>query len=138
LAKLAGIIDGLSKLPVKLIFPAHPRTKRIAAKNIEYREPLPYDEFIELMAGAAFVITDSGGVQEESTYLGVPCFTVRPSTERPVTVLQGTNRLVTDFTSLNFEVTNLLSMPKLWDGRASERIAQILNRTKEAEKAASA
>ena len=134
-ARLGGIIKCLSNLPLNLIFPAHPRTRRIAAKNIEYRDPLPYDEFVELMAGAALVITDSGGIQEESTYLGVPCFTLRSSTERPITVLEGTNQVITDLADLNPEICKVLGMPKLWDGRAAERIGEILNRSSESENA---
>jgi UDP-N-acetylglucosamine 2-epimerase (non-hydrolysing) len=99
-------------------------------------EPLGYLEFLALQRQATFVITDSGGVQEESTYLRVPCLTVRANTERPITVDMGTNVLVgQDMGRLRAEVDRILAgtfktgmIPKLWDGRAGERIADVLGR----------
>jgi UDP-N-acetylglucosamine 2-epimerase (non-hydrolysing) len=95
---------------------------------------VPYVEFLSLQRNATVVITDSGGIQEETTYLGVPCLTLRSNTERPVTVSQGTNILVgQDAAKLRSELTMILqgnakrgAIPPLWDGRAAERIARVL------------
>ena len=126
----------------QLIFPIHPRTKKslpahfiTACSNMLFTEPLGYLQFLKLQKNAAFVITDSGGIQEESTYLGVPCFTLRNNTERPVTVQLGTNILVgTHIENLKNEVNKFLngerkqaSIPPLWDGKAAQRIAGIVN-----------
>jgi UDP-N-acetylglucosamine 2-epimerase (non-hydrolysing) len=97
-------------------------------------EPLPYIDFLALEKHAAIVMTDSGGVQEETTYLGVPCLTLRENTERPVTVTLGTNRLVgSDLALLEGEVQKIIvgrwktgAVPPLWDGKTSERIAALL------------
>jgi UDP-N-acetylglucosamine 2-epimerase (non-hydrolysing) len=120
-----------------LIFPVHPRT---AARMKEFGlttkmkmvEPLGYLDSLCLMAGATLVLTDSGGIQEETTVLGVPCLTIRDNTERPVTVTEGTNTLVKPATILA-EAKKILSgngkrgrAPKYWDGRAAERIVQCL------------
>jgi UDP-N-acetylglucosamine 2-epimerase (non-hydrolysing) len=94
---------------------------------------MPYIEFLALQAGAAVVITDSGGIQEETTYLGVPCLTLRHNTERPITEELGTNILVgNDTARLRIELSKILAgdakrgtIPPLWDGQASERIAEI-------------
>jgi UDP-N-acetylglucosamine 2-epimerase (non-hydrolysing) len=124
-----------------LVFPVHPRTRgkllQFAAEgNIEFCDALGYFEFLGLMEGAALVITDSGGMQEETTALGVPCLTLRSSTERPITVEIGTSTLLGD--SLNCVlpmVTRILQgsyktgqIPDLWDGRASPRIIDTLQR----------
>ena len=98
-------------------------------------DPLPYVEFLSLQSHATVVITDSGGIQEETTYLGVPCLTIRSNTERPVTVSLGTNVLVgQDPALLKSELTRILegnakkgSIPPLWDGQAGERIAEVLH-----------
>ena len=98
-------------------------------------DPLGYIEFLSLVSGAAAVITDSGGVQEETTFLGVPCLTLRPNTERPVTITDGTNRLVT-LADVETRLAEVLAagrpaswpVPPLWDGRAGERIARVLSR----------
>ena len=125
---------------LEVIFPVHPRTRQRIAQfglNIEklhLLEPLPYVEFLSLQRRAAVVITDSGGIQEETTYLGVPCLTLRSNTERPVTVTLGTNILIgQDFERLRYEVASVLagktkkgSIPPLWDGHAGERIAEAL------------
>jgi UDP-N-acetylglucosamine 2-epimerase (non-hydrolysing) len=95
---------------------------------------MPYIDFIALQRNATVVITDSGGIQEETTYLGVPCLTVRSNTERPITVELGTNTLVgQDTTRLRTELARILagerkasSIPPLWDGKAGERIAAVL------------
>lgn len=134
LAGLAGALE--------VVFPVHPRTRRrlddlgITTADLPARllEPLGYLDFLALQAHARVVVTDSGGVQEETTYLQVPCLTVRANTERPVTVSDGTNLLVgTDPARLLPEVRRLLSEPKgprrvpeLWDGQAGERIADVL------------
>ena len=125
-----------------LVFPIHPRTRRrleqlalpIDKANIQFTEPLGYLEFLGLQRHAKVIITDSGGIQEESTYLGVPCLTVRENTERPVTVTIGTNLLVgQDMARLHLETQRILkgqgkqgAIPPLGDGKAGERIAQIL------------
>ena len=96
-------------------------------------DPLPYTRFLGLVRGAAAVITDSGGVQEETTVLGVPCLTIRPNTERPVTITHGTNRLVTRErlpeaveAALRAGRPESWPTPPLWDGHAGERIAGVL------------
>src|SRR2546428_5181391 len=139
---LRGILKSLlevnGSLPV--IFPVHPRTRQaIAALDLDASalhllEPLPYIEFLALERRAVAVITDSGGVQEETTYLKVPCITLRGNTERPVTVNSGTNVLVGhDSEKLRSEVSKILggkakpgTIPPLWDGHAAERIAEVL------------
>jgi UDP-N-acetylglucosamine 2-epimerase (non-hydrolysing) len=135
---LTFLIDVSGQLSV--VFPIHPRTRRRIAEfglnteKLGLAEPTPYLEFLALQRNAAVVITDSGGIQEESTYLGVPCLTLRSNTERPVTVTMGTNTLVgQDPRRLRDELTKVLRgdkklgvVPPLWDGRASERIADIL------------
>lgn len=123
-----------------IVFPIHPRTaERARSFGLERElgrlmviEPQRYLDFLGLMDAAGVVLTDSGGIQEETTVLGVPCLTLRPNTERPVTLTDGTNRLVTG--SLD-EVPGLIaerlgwerraSRPPLWDGRAAERIAEV-------------
>ncbi|HUQ72420.1 MAG TPA: UDP-N-acetylglucosamine 2-epimerase (non-hydrolyzing) [Planctomycetaceae bacterium] len=127
----------------QMVFPVHPRTrKRIADLGLEFPagdrflllEPLGYLECLALQKEAKAVVTDSGGIQEESTYLGVPCLTLRENTERPVTITDGSNQLIgTDMELLRHEFTKVLNgrgkqgrRPPLWEGRASERIADIL------------
>jgi UDP-N-acetylglucosamine 2-epimerase (non-hydrolysing) len=126
-----------------LLFPVHPRTMARIAEfglsalgngQIQLLEPLGYLDFLKLQTNAAVVVTDSGGIQEETTYLGVPCLTVRENTERPVTVEMGTNILVgQDMQRLRKELGGVLNgegkrgeIPPLWDGRASERIAEAI------------
>src|SRR5262249_49942515 len=137
-AALKGILTSLLEVnkDVTVIFPAHPRTRqRIAdfglhAGQLKLLDPLPYVEFLALQRNAKVVITDSGGIQEETTYLGVPCLTLRNSTERPITVSMGTNILVgQDARKLCAELSKILdgkakkgSIPPLWDGRTGERI----------------
>jgi UDP-N-acetylglucosamine 2-epimerase (non-hydrolysing) len=135
---LKSLIEINESVPV--IFPVHPRTRQaIAALDLDASalhllEPLPYIEFLALERRAVVVITDSGGVQEETTYLKVPCITLRANTERPVTVSLGTNVLVgDDGEKLRSEMCNVLdgkakagTIPPLWDGHAGERIAGIL------------
>ena len=104
--------------------------------NLRVTEPLPYLEFLNLMANARMVLTDSGGIQEETTILGVPCLTLRENTERPVTVAQGTNILVgSDPQKMIDECLLILedggkkgNIPELWDGQAARRIMDILSK----------
>ena len=123
-------------LPV--VFPVHPRTRkrlthRPRAEDLMLIDPLGYLDFLSLEANAAAVLTDSGGVQEETTYLGVPCFTLRDTTERPVTLKLGTNRLLGLEPRRLGEIVAALEGGRgshadvpLWDGRAAERIADVL------------
>jgi UDP-N-acetylglucosamine 2-epimerase (non-hydrolysing) len=142
---LGQMLDCLTKVSkdVSVIFPAHPRTRQriaefaINSENLQILDPMPYIEFLSLQTRAAAVITDSGGIQEETTYLGVPCLTLRQNTERPITVTLGTNILVgDDRASLVHELEKILrgeqkrgTTPPLWDGHTGERIADILQRT---------
>ena len=140
---LSNILKTLNRLASKnpVIFPVHPRTReRIESSDLSVSlavrlvKPWGYLEFLALQQEALVVITDSGGIQEETTYLGVPCLTVRENTERPVTVELGTNQLVgTDMELLEREVEEIRwsrgkrgTVPPLWDGQAGERIAQRL------------
>ena len=123
-----------------VIFPAHPRTRQrisdfgLNAEQLRVLDPLSYVDFLGLQSRATVVITDSGGIQEETTYLGVPCLTLRENTERPVTVTFGTNVLVgRDPDKLRSEVSRVLAgqakkgtVPPLWDGHAGERIAAVV------------
>ena len=141
---LADLIEVLGRIGKQLpvLFAVHPRTRqRIVEFGLEapsggvrMLDPLGYLDFLALQRHAAVVITDSGGIQEETTFLHVPCLTVRENTERPITVTLGTNRLVgQDPRRLYQEVQNVLEngtgcgqVPPLWDGRAGERIAAVL------------
>jgi UDP-N-acetylglucosamine 2-epimerase (non-hydrolysing) len=139
LRRILECIIGVSA-ELGVVFPVHPRTRQrirefgIATTHLHLTEPLPYIEFLALQARAAVVITDSGGIQEESTYLGVPCLTLRHNTERPITEELGTNILVgDDMVRLRSELSKILmgnakrgAIPPLWDGRASERIADVI------------
>jgi UDP-N-acetylglucosamine 2-epimerase (non-hydrolysing) len=136
------VLDSLSR-ELPLIFPVHPRTRQkwstqLEQCNLNLRaiEPLGYLEFLALQKNARVVITDSGGIQEETTYLRTPCLTLRENTERPITVTHGTNVLIgRDWELLRREFHKILSgsrkqmgCPPLWDGKTSERIADILAR----------
>jgi UDP-N-acetylglucosamine 2-epimerase (non-hydrolysing) len=143
-AALKSILESLLEVQEQLdvIFPVHPRTRQRIAEigvqptNLHLLDPLPYIEFLALQSRATAVLTDSGGIQEETTYLGVPCLTLRSNTERPITVTMGTNVLVgQDREKLASELKGILSgcakkgaVPPLWDGHAAERIADILCR----------
>jgi UDP-N-acetylglucosamine 2-epimerase (non-hydrolysing) len=142
--KLAGIVDALNEVSrdIPILFPVHPRTlRRIHGIDPEFDpsrlrllEPLGYLEFLALQYHATFVVTDSGGIQEETTYLGKPCITLRENTERPVTIDLGTNVLVgNDMDRLRDQVSLILlgivksgQVPPLWDGIAGQRIAEII------------
>jgi UDP-N-acetylglucosamine 2-epimerase (non-hydrolysing) len=140
LAMLRAVAEGSRGLPV--IFPVHPRTAGTLRgldtlpSNIQFVEPQPYLEFNYLVKHARAVITDSGGITEETTVMGVPCMTLRDSTERPETITQGTNELIgTDPAKLGPAFARLFagewkrgSVPEKWDGRTGERIAEILDR----------
>lgn len=138
-AVLGGLLECLESIgrELQVVFPIHPRTRgRIANQlnRVKTTEPLGYLEFLALESRAALVITDSGGVQEETTFLGVPCLTVRENTERPITITMGTNELVgTDPARLMDKVAAVRrgewkkgKVPPLWDGRAAIRIAENL------------
>lgn len=139
--RLSDLLGALGELPATcecpVVFPMHPRTSESVRRHrierllapLQVLEPLPYVEFLSLMGEAGVVITDSGGAQEETSVLGTPCITLRATTERPVTVTSGTNRLLGDDpASLPELVRSALAYdrsprrPRLWDGRASERI----------------
>jgi UDP-N-acetylglucosamine 2-epimerase (non-hydrolysing) len=128
---------------VTVLFPVHPRTRQrivdaglsIPDQNLRLIEPQGYLDFLSLQMHSSLVLTDSGGVQEETTYLGIPCLTARPNTERPVTITTGTNRLVDSRaeslvqairTTLERSDAQVMQVPDLWDGRAAERIIQVL------------
>jgi UDP-N-acetylglucosamine 2-epimerase (non-hydrolysing) len=141
---LQAILAALGEIgqEVPVLFPVHPRTRaRITASGLQVAgetvqggvhllEPLGYLDFLALQAHASLVLTDSGGIQEETTYLGVPCLTARPNTERPVTVTLGTNRLVkSEYGPLIEALRSGLAggrsgstIPPLWDGNAATRI----------------
>jgi len=140
--KILHFLGSLSaRIPV--IFPVHPRTKKnmdgfelngSLQQNFKIIEPLRYREFIALEKRPQFVLTDSGGIQEETTYLNVPCLTLRPNTERPVTIVEGTNELVT-IDQLEEKADLILTgswkqgkIPELWDGKTGQRIVDILKK----------
>jgi len=103
-------------------------------ENVSLLPPLNYIDFISLMSNATLVLTDSGGIQEETTILGIPCLTLRPNTERPITIKQGTNKLIgNDPQRILSEAHHILKngmpqkkLPQYWDGKASERIIKVL------------
>lgn len=144
-ATLQSILDTLAWLgsQIKVIFPVHPRTRKriedlgndqINKPGLHIVDPLPYLEFLGLQSRAQVVLTDSGGIQEETTFLGVPCLTLRDNTERPVTVTIGSNVVVgREMGLVRLELERVLNgshkkgaIPPLWDGHAGERIANIL------------
>lgn len=153
-ATLKSILQSLLDVnrDLAVVFPAHPRTRQrisefgltfglksrlesgLTTDQLRLLDPLPYVDFLALQSRAQLVITDSGGIQEETTYLGVPCLTLRENTERPITVSLGTNVLVgRDPEKLRAELALVLAgkqkkgtIPPLWDGHAGERIAHVL------------
>jgi UDP-N-acetylglucosamine 2-epimerase (non-hydrolysing) len=137
---LAGAMDALEQVAGELpvVFPVHPRTRKMLGDRdrgaVALIEPIGYLDFLSLEADAAAVLTDSGGIQEETTYLGVPCFTLRDNTERPVTVRAGTNTLLGLAPERITEIPALLAgsspaspqPPEKWDGQAARRVADAL------------
>jgi UDP-N-acetylglucosamine 2-epimerase (non-hydrolysing) len=142
-ARFGPVLDALSQIAERLplLFPAHPRTRAVLEAldvedmpGIRVVEPEGYLAFLKLQAAARLVLTDSGGVQEETTVLGVPCQTLRENTERPITLFEGTNRLVgmdpDRIISQADEALDAMRTPRrpaLWDGQAAERIVQVLS-----------
>ena len=149
LQTLGGILDALNAIGNRLpiVFPVHPRTlKMVAELGLERKlmnahgllltDPLGYLDFLQLLSGARLVLTDSGGIQEETTVLGIPCITLRENTERPITVEQGTNTIAgTDpariVAAANHALDNppdksALKIPELWDGQTADRILDAL------------
>jgi UDP-N-acetylglucosamine 2-epimerase (non-hydrolysing) len=141
-ASLKVLVDGLVALSrtMPVVFPLHPRTRQCLQASgllpalegvgaVILTEPLGYADFMRCLFGAAMVVTDSGGVQEETTYLGIPCFTARSSTERPITVTHGTNRLIAlgDIGALAVPDGHGRKAvpPPLWDGKTAARIADV-------------
>lgn len=146
--QLSEMVDTFLEIAkdIKIVFPVHPRTNNSLEKfslkekleneqNIDLLGPLGYLDFLAMMQKAWFVLTDSGGIQEETTKLLVPCITLRTSTERPITITQGTNSLINPKKDLILEqVRKVLSgnfkkgkVPELWDGKAAERICKIIS-----------
>ena len=145
---LSGILDALEEIQrsIKIVLSIHPRTKAkikefelkeklSGMKNMIITEPLGYIKFMGLMINAKFVLTDSGGMQTETTVLNIPCITIRENTERPETIREGTNTLVGNNTQLIIEECQKIldkkgksgSYPSIWDGHTAERIALIIN-----------
>ncbi len=141
---LARILDVLTKIDIPLLFPVHPRTRAVmeshdlfekcglGSSKLKLIEPLGYYDFMNLVIHCKLMLTDSGGLQEETTFLGIPCLTLRPNTERPITITQGTNELVTVQT-LADRVAAVLggdwkkgTVPPLWDGHTATRIVKVL------------
>jgi UDP-N-acetylglucosamine 2-epimerase (non-hydrolysing) len=141
LAEAVAELDALSQQLV-IFFPVHPRTRArlerlgrdFDGERFKLVDPIGYAEFLGLVAASAGVLTDSGGIQEETTYLGVPCFTLRSTTERPITVSEGTNTLLGLRPARIAEIPALLGPrrragpPPLWDGRAAARLVDVLAR----------
>ncbi|GAB4021429.1 non-hydrolyzing UDP-N-acetylglucosamine 2-epimerase [Spirosoma koreense] len=147
LRRLLQLVEAASQWKT-VLFPLHPRTRASLARagllpkltdlpNVRLLEPQGYLEFLNLLEQSAVVITDSGGVQEETTYLQVPCLTFRTTTERPITLELGTNQLIVDLApaTVHRKLAEILAgrgrvgqIPPLWDGRAAERIAEIISR----------
>jgi UDP-N-acetylglucosamine 2-epimerase (non-hydrolysing) len=143
--KLSQLIDTLIKVSrdTPIVFPIHPRTKtncekfglleKLKDSNAILTDPMGYQSFMSLVLDCKFALTDSGGIQEETTYLGIPCLTVRSNTERPVTVLQGTNTLVEveeiigQVVLINSGDYKNGSVPELWDGKTASRVLAVID-----------
>ncbi len=143
LRKILNTLAEISK-KIKIVFPAHPRTianikkfkltSLVKGSNIELKKPVGYIESVKLIAGATLVITDSGGLQEETTFMKIPCFTLRKNTERPITVEIGTNTIIgDDYTLLTKKFAEIMNgqyktgkIPKYWDGKSAQRIINVI------------
>jgi UDP-N-acetylglucosamine 2-epimerase (non-hydrolysing) len=138
-ARLAAIANSLREVAEErpVIFPMHPRTEQrlqqagLRLGGVRVLAPISYHEMLDLVSGAFAVVTDSGGLQEETTVLGIPCLTVRENTERPITICEGTNRLVPDPRDIPSAIRTVRrpqswQAPEGWDGRAAERVVQAL------------
>lgn len=136
IAALAGVLSEVGR-EREVIFPAHPRTKRrleeagLRMDRVTMLDPVGYLEMLDLVEHAFAVVTDSGGLQEETTALGIPCLTIRPNTERPITISEGTNRLVPDPADIVAELRKvrrpaIVPRPEGWDGHAGERVIAAL------------
>jgi len=147
---LSGIMEALEKIAqeIPIVFPIHPRTRKMVqqfgmshffntgrkVEGIWLTEPLGYLEFLHLNMGARMVLTDSGGLQEETTVLGIPCITLRHNTERPITCEEGTNVIVGNDKTMILDAARRVldgegrtgTVPEKWDGKAAERIVAIL------------
>jgi UDP-N-acetylglucosamine 2-epimerase (non-hydrolysing) len=145
MAVLKAIEEIQKRIPV--VFPVHPRTAQALKQMISrgtlaemehfhLLPPLGYIDFIHLLQGASLVLTDSGGVQEETTVLGIPCVTLRDNTERPITIAKGTNvlagrkthKIIAQSLKALFRKKRSTSKPRLWDGHAADRIVKILSK----------
>lgn len=141
-SKLQLIIQALGEISnhTPVLFPVHPRTKKMLENlnlqnypHLFFETPLGYMDFLYLQQNALALVTDSGGIQEETTALGIPCLTLRENTERPITITQGTNQLIgNDFSKLSMELNKIIQgkgkkgqIPELWDGKTAERIKDI-------------
>jgi len=141
---LARILDVLVGMRIPLVFPVHPRTRLVMQKHgldarcgltgslVILADPMGYYEFMNLVVNAKLILTDSGGIQEEATWLGIPCLTLRPNTERPITITEGTNELAT-VGSLAAQAADILAgrwkkgrVPDLWDGATAPRIVAAI------------
>ena len=141
---LKDLMDVLTKisLELKLVFPIHPRTRKIlndnkiVFKNIKLLDPLPYLTFLHAMRDSKVIFTDSGGIQEESTVLKIPCYTLRKNTERPITISQGTNilagvnkkQILKLFKKNKYNINPRYKLPMFWDGKSSKRIIKVLKK----------
>jgi UDP-N-acetylglucosamine 2-epimerase (non-hydrolysing) len=144
---ISSIFENLSKLSkrIPVVFPMHPRTRKQldtfglkqeleSVKGLRLSDPIGYRDTICLVENSRFVLTDSGGIQEETTFLGIPCLTLRPNTERPITIKQGTNKL-TSLEKMEGDFDHVLNggqpkgrIPELWDGKTAQRIIEILTK----------
>jgi len=144
-SNLKNIINDLKIISneIKLYFSIHPRTRKQIehyninlGKNIEILDPLSYLDFLHLMRDSKVIFTDSGGIQEETTVLKIPCYTLRYNTERPITIKQGTNRLtypkktniLNTFKEFKFDINSAYKLPEGWDGKTAKRIVNILEK----------
>jgi len=140
------IIEILEALKVEIYWPIHPRTLKALKKfrclsrakriqGLKMIDPLSYNSFIRLIRNSSFVITDSGGIQEETTYMGIPCLTYRDTTERPSTITEGSNILIMNKDEIVIAVKKIMlgmiknhKIPRLWDGKSGQRVALILKK----------